>query len=100
MRLLLQVQDAFQIPSRGLLVAPDIPYLPPPRFANFIESATLLPPNGGPQEVQAQFSLIHLNPGGYKLVLSFPDLDQALLPVGTAVMVSEAVHARLRGADA
>lgn len=100
MRLLLQVQDAFQIPGKGLLVAPCIPFPPPPRFAKFIESVTLLPPGGSLQEVPAQFSLIHLKPGGYKLMLSFSDLDRALLPVGTDVMVSEAVHARLRGADA
>jgi hypothetical protein len=100
MRLLLQVQDAFQIPGRGLLVAPDIPYSPPRGFANFTESVTLVPPGGWPQEAQGHFSLIHLNPGGYKLVLSFQSLDQALLPVGTVVMVPEAVHARLRGADA
>jgi len=99
MRLLLEVQEAFLIPSRGLLVAPDIPYPPPRGFSNFTESVTLVPPGGGQRDVQALFSLIHLNPGGFKLVLSFPNLDKALLPIGTAVMVSEAVHARLRGEE-
>jgi hypothetical protein len=100
MRLLLEVKDVFEIAGLGLLISPDVPYPPPKGFSNFTGPVTLIPPSGGTHEVQAQFSLMHLNPGGYKLLMSFPNVDKALIPVGSSVLAPEAVHARLMGADA
>jgi hypothetical protein len=98
MRHLLRVEDTFQVTGRGLVVVPDIPL--PNRFANFSDSVTVIPPDSEPFQAKADFFLTHFNPGGFKLLITFPALDKELLPVGSSILASESVHSRLLVADA
>lgn len=99
MTFLLNVQDTFLISGKGLVVAPDVPYAPPRKFANFSATVLLSLPSADPYEAQGEFSLVHFRPNGYKLILSFPNLTSDQVPVGTNIAAPEAVHAKLRGAD-
>ena len=93
MKHLLQVQDTFQVTGRGLVVVPDIPI--PPQFANFTDVVAVEPPNSEPFQATADFFLSHFSPGGFKLLITFRGLAKESLPIGSNILASDGVAARL-----
>ncbi|WP_225209874.1 hypothetical protein [Xanthomonas bonasiae] len=97
MRHLLLVQNTFQIPGRGLILAPDVPFAS--HFNNFRDTVLVEPPAANPFQIEADFSLTHFHPGGYKIFVTLPNLSKASVPIGSEISALESVHTRLLAAD-
>ncbi len=83
MKLLLTVEDTFQISGRVLVVVPDIESAS--QALNFTGVVTIEPPAGNAFEARAEFSWTHFSPGGMKLLLTLPRLSKESVPIGSRV---------------
>jgi hypothetical protein len=82
-KLLLTVEDTFQITGRGLVVAPAIESTS--RASNFSGAVTIRPPAGDAFQTHAEFAWTHFRPSGMKLLLTFPGLSKESVPIGSRV---------------
>jgi len=101
-KLLLSVEDHFQIEGRGLVVTPLLNLLPNgKKFEPFSDSVVIRRPDGTEDKLRAQFGLEHFSfrggGGQWNIVVVFPSETKASVPLGTDVFVSSGVFARIRG---
>ena len=93
MKLLLQVADAFEL-SLGLVLAPEISF-PASDFRPFEGLVEIVAPDGARRMAEASFSLTHLKPGGFKLLVALPKERKESVRIGSRVYAGDEVHSRV-----
>jgi hypothetical protein len=98
---LLEVTDTFNISSIGLLVVPSFDLPPNGKWESFSELVTVEHPDGSKFQLNANFSVIHLNIRDlsvgankrWQIVCSFKGIEKSAVPAGSKIYVS--THAML-----
>jgi hypothetical protein len=97
MKLLLIVEDTFQVTGRGLVVAPDVPDAIP--RADFADIVMIAPKDAPAFNARAEFVWTHFRPGGMKLLLTFPELSKDAVPVGSRILLCDDIDDPLDGGE-
>lgn len=99
-KLLVAVEDSFQVSGRGVVIEPpptpeDVGVEPlGPSFRLQMKSVRtarvrLVRPDGAVEEVEAQFSWAHFNPGGFQFMCLLPGAKKEQVPPGTQMWLLE-----------
>lgn len=105
---LLTVAERFQLSGIGLTLVPDFPVRD--GWKNVVEQVVVLAPDGKEITAQAQLHMMHFNFGNaptdeqrnrtWRVVVSLLDVEKAVVPIGSRVLVSPATQRAVLGADA
>ena len=92
-RLLLTVQDRFDLGDKGLALAPALPVDSIPRQEQGVMLRVRLEmPDGAMEETDARIYLEHFNPGGYKLICYLQSAVTTAVPSGTKVWIKGSTY--------
>ena len=105
---LLTVAERFQLSGSGLTLVPDFPVRD--GWRNVAEQVVVVAPDGKEITAQAQLHMMHFNFGNaptdeqrtrtWRVVVSLLNVEKAVVPIGSRVLVSPATHRAVLGTDA
>jgi hypothetical protein len=95
---LLVVEDCFDIPQRGVLLTPALPFTDNP-LTNQNCDATIVMPDGSLLQGNAEIGLIHLNGGRWRRLVFLKNLSKADVPIGSRLLVPADMAQRLLTRD-
>lgn len=105
---LLTVAERFQLSGIGLTLVPDFPVRA--GWKNVAEQVVVVAPDGKEIMAQARLHMMHFNFGNaptdeqrtrtWRVVVSLLNVEKAVVPIGSRVLVSPATHRAVLGTDA
>jgi hypothetical protein len=103
-RLLLTVEERFQLSDIGLTLAPDFP-VPHGKWRNLQETVRLSDPSGKELQAVAQFNITHFNipdPSTslnqrWRILVTLPGLTKEHVPIGSKLFVSSEIRDAIFG---
>ena len=105
---LMSIQDTFYIKSIGLVLVPSFELPKNGNWVNIREEVTIKTPNGKEMNVEAQFSLSHLNikdpevnvSKRWPVILSLLGVEKQDIPLGSTVYVNTSTKSALLASNA
>lgn len=104
---LLEVQDHFQLTGIGLTVHPDFSVPQNGKWNDYQSKAKVITPEGKETVIKVHIGTWHFNirdhevdiDKRWRVILSFPDGNKDLIPIGSEVFVTEKDFKRIRGSS-